>query len=85
MKDIEKLNDMELEKVTGGGRPVSVNSQFLEFNNLKCTSCGECIDMCPVAAIRIENQTVVFDFGVCVTCEACIDACPQQALQMRWH
>lgn len=47
----------------------------------KCTGCGQCVDVCPVQAIRIEaGKDVVADD--CVECGACLNACGAGALSM---
>lgn len=44
----------------------------------KCTLCGTCADVCPTAAISIdENVTTVTD--LCIRCCACIKSCPEEA------
>jgi len=41
-----------------------------------CNQCGECIDICPVMAIKIDKK-------ICVGCFMCVGFCPQ--LSMRQH
>lgn len=51
---------------------------FVHLN--ECTGCGACVEICPVNAIRIENEKSVIDKTVCVGCAGCIDVCPHEAL-----
>jgi len=51
----------------------------IKINNDKCTGCGVCVDICPVQAIKIENQKAIIN-EECVECAACIDQCPNQAI-----
>ncbi|HJJ32067.1 MAG TPA: 4Fe-4S binding protein [Methanocorpusculum sp.] len=49
----------------------------------KCTGCQTCVDICPAAAIAIENDKAKVDEAACVDCETCIDECPESALSMQ--
>ena len=44
-----------------------------------CRLCGKCAAVCPAAAIRLENESVVTDGDSCILCMACVAACPEQA------
>jgi NAD-dependent dihydropyrimidine dehydrogenase PreA subunit len=45
----------------------------------KCTGCGNCVEMCPVKAIKIDdNKAIVSDD--CIECGVCINSCPVQAI-----
>ena len=43
-----------------------------------CTQCGFCIGICPVQAIRLEEE-IVSDAGRCIKCCACVKQCPNEA------
>ena len=45
----------------------------------KCECCGDCVDVCPVEAIREGEPVYVVDAELCVDCGACSDACPVDA------
>jgi len=47
----------------------------------KCNGCGNCLDVCPVQAIKIEdNKAVVSE--ECIDCGACITQCPSGAISI---
>ena len=46
----------------------------------KCTGCGNCVDVCPVEAIRVENELALVDADVCTECGLCVDECPIDAI-----
>lgn len=43
----------------------------------ECVSCGECAELCPVAAIDAEDFAASKD--LCIACMRCIQVCPQNA------
>jgi ferredoxin len=48
-----------------------------------CTGCGACVDVCPVEAISMSDDSkAVVDAGTCTDCGACVDECPVEAISM---
>jgi ferredoxin len=45
-----------------------------------CTSCGACVDLCPVDAISQGESKYLIDPKKCTDCGACVDACPVEAI-----
>lgn len=50
-------------------------------DNLKCTSCGKCVEICPQKVHYIENNKIAMNPKNCTKCGKCIDECPQEALR----
>ena len=48
----------------------------------KCTGCGECIEICPVDAVRVENNVSIVDEDWCVGCGVCILKCANSAITL---
>ena len=48
----------------------------------KCTGCGNCVEICPVEAIVLENDKAKIDAETCVDCGTCVDECPVEAIAM---
>ena len=46
----------------------------------KCTTCGKCIESCPVEAINKGEKKYVIDAEKCVDCGACAGECPSEAI-----
>ena len=49
------------------------------INNDICVACGGCIELCPVAAIRMINDKVNINSEKCVDCGICVKVCPLNA------
>ena len=47
----------------------------------KCTGCKSCVEVCPVDAIKIENDKAVIS-DECVECGACVNECPSEAISL---
>ena len=57
--------------------------KFIEVDADKCIHCGACYSLCPVDAIKIEDDlSIVFREEQCVRCGACLDACPMMAISL---
>ena len=52
---------------------------MVRINEEKCTSCGGCIDLCPVIAISMIHDTVSVNADTCTECGTCIKVCPLKA------
>ena len=49
-------------------------------NDLRCTRCGRCQQVCPVNAITVDEKGRKLDRGLCNRCLQCADVCPTGAL-----
>ena len=48
----------------------------------KCIGCGECVEICPNGAHRIENGVHTLNRSLCVGCGKCADSCLGAALTL---
>jgi heterodisulfide reductase subunit A len=48
-----------------------------------CNGCGECVKICPVNAITMQNGKAKVDPFQCTGCGACIPICPQEAIDFK--
>jgi NAD-dependent dihydropyrimidine dehydrogenase PreA subunit len=53
------------------------------IDNEKCTGCGTCVDVCPVAVFEMkEEKSVPTKIDECILCRACEVQCPENAIQI---
>ncbi|MEA5018508.1 MAG: YjjW family glycine radical enzyme activase [Erysipelotrichaceae bacterium] len=41
-----------------------------------CNHCGLCVEPCPVKALSIKDNKVIWDETICIGCDTCIKVCP---------
>jgi uncharacterized protein (DUF362 family)/NAD-dependent dihydropyrimidine dehydrogenase PreA subunit len=55
----------------------------------KCTTCGTCVDMCPLKpkALSFEGgahkSLPVYDYELCIRCYCCQETCPSEAISVK--
>jgi len=50
-------------------------------NKEKCDGCGECVEVCPISAIQIQNGKAVVSDN-CIDCGICVRSCPIGAISL---
>jgi Fe-S-cluster-containing hydrogenase component 2 len=53
-----------------------------ETDEDECIACGECAEICPVDALKLENDVTVVDEEWCIGCGVCTTVCPTAAIRM---
>jgi Fe-S-cluster-containing hydrogenase component 2 len=48
-----------------------------------CTGCGACVEICPVQAVKLEEDIPVVDEDWCIGCGVCATVCPSGAVQIK--
>ena len=53
-------------------------------NKNKCIGCGTCLNICPVNAIKLdENGKAQIDKEICIQCGSCQNVCPVEAIEIK--
>lgn len=47
-----------------------------------CIGCGECLDICPVQALEIQDDIAVVDKQWCIGCGVCVPKCDYDAIRI---
>ena len=47
----------------------------------KCTGCGQCVEVCPMEAITVDDIAKVNE-EECTDCGTCVDECPVEAISL---
>ncbi len=48
----------------------------------KCSGCGECVDICPIDAVKMEDDIPLVDLDWCIGCGVCSKKCSNDAIKM---
>jgi len=55
----------------------------LEVDSKLCTSCGTCVERCPMDIIRLDEEGLPYQFyDECWSCGVCEEDCPENALRI---
>jgi len=53
-----------------------------ETLNDKCVGCGNCIEICPAEAVKLEENIALIDNNWCIGCGVCVCRCPNDAIKI---
>jgi len=53
-----------------------------KIDSTLCTACGECVERCPMDAIKIDDDFSEIIDGRCIGCGVCIPTCPEEAIAL---
>jgi uncharacterized protein (DUF362 family)/Pyruvate/2-oxoacid:ferredoxin oxidoreductase delta subunit len=90
--ELKRLPDFKLPPL--GGEAIAQNDAVREFMQSRivlrpqadperCTSCGTCVEQCPVSALSMPDRLPQLDAETCITCFCCQEICPEKAITLR--
>ncbi len=65
-----------------GKGEISISPEVAYIIQDKCNACGDCIEICPVAAIEKSPKGVIVNPISCVGCGICVPKCPKEAIEL---
>ena len=74
----------QVESISGyvGNFHVKVLKKARFVKAEECTACGECVEICPVEAIKIVKDKAQVDYSKCVKCYCCHEVCTYDAIKL---
>ena len=48
----------------------------------RCKSCGQCVEVCPDAAVQMREEVYVVDYEYCKGCGLCISVCQKAQIEI---
>jgi uncharacterized Fe-S center protein len=67
------------------GKQIQHSSLKPVINLDKCSTCGSCMEICPVSAISEVSGKAFINPNLCIGCCECISACMIDAVMINWH
>ncbi len=68
------------------GTSILLYGDRVTFNHNACTGCGQCVRVCPLGIIQIENNKAISYRELdCTLCRLCVDHCRQRAIALHYN
>jgi ferredoxin len=58
------------------------SNYYTVVNPEECTTCGTCVERCPMEAITIDDYAVI-NLERCIGCGVCVTGCPSDAMMLK--
>ncbi|MCD6200895.1 MAG: 4Fe-4S binding protein [Bacteroidales bacterium] len=71
---------MRQENENNFSRSTVAKTPFTYIQPDICTGCGACAEVCPMHAIKLENEIAVVIRDECSNCKICVSVCPEGAI-----
>jgi len=66
-------------------RPIEFyhSNYYSKIDSGRCEACEQCVEICPMEALSIENDYSSVDLDRCIGCGVCISTCPNNAIELK--
>jgi len=63
--------------------PIHTTNFLPEINETNCVGCEECIEVCAVDALTLEDDVAQLDEDICLGCGNCKQVCPANSISLK--
>ncbi len=60
----------------------AVSGFITSFDAESCITCGDCVERCPMEALTVVDDELLFDNSKCIGCGLCNSTCPTGSLRL---
>ena len=60
----------------------TISNYYAEVDPELCIGCGTCVEICPMNAIKLENDLSSVRLKRCIGCGNCVAKCPEEAISL---
>lgn len=60
----------------------AVSGFITSLDTESCITCGDCVERCPMEALTINDDRLLFNNNLCIGCGLCSSACPTGSLKL---
>lgn len=72
--------------IDSNGASVVLRGDRLTFNHSNCNGCGQCVKVCPLSIIELENKKAISRGELdCTLCRLCVTNCKQRAITLHYN
>jgi NAD-dependent dihydropyrimidine dehydrogenase PreA subunit len=66
-------------------RPIEFyhSNYYSKIDSERCEACGQCIEICSIEALSINNDYSSVDLDRCIGCGICVSTCPNDAIELK--
>ena len=66
-------------------RPIEFyhSNYYSKIDPEKCEACEQCIEICPMEALSIDDDYASVDLDRCIGCGVCVSTCPNNAIELK--
>lgn len=84
---LEKINDFQWPPKLSSSSDIKSRIDKIPLlrpaiNPEICTKCSNCINSCPVDALKMGDRMPEFNYAGCITCMCCAEMCPEKAIKL---
>ena len=73
------LQSMKKSNMKGAA---AVSGFIMSFDAESCIACGDCVERCPMEALTMKDDRLIFSDHLCIGCGLCSSVCPTGSLRL---